>query len=809
MDRKNIEAIFPLAPMQQALLVHSLQARGTDPGFLQLRCTLLGKLDFDAFAGAWQQVMDRHPALRASVHWKEIDRPLQIIHRRLKAPWLRQRWNVGALVEAQKPLDEYLRADREQGLDLSQAPVMRLALFQVRDDRTLFVWSCHHLLLDGWSGALVLREVSELYEAACDGRVLELPPARPYRDYVTWLNEQDLAEAEATWRDRLAGITPTPLPLAGVSDGAGSRVPVFHEQRIDLSVSETAALQSLARRHRVTLNTLLQGAWAALLGYFSDQEDVLFGATVSGRSADLPGIDAMVGLFINTLPVRVRVSPEASFVTVLKAIQERQAGLHRFEHVPVAQIQDWSGVPAHQRLFESLLVVENYPAHASEDEGTRSLLIRNFQGDITSNYPLTLLAAPGEALSLQAVYDSRRFEPAGVARVMRHLQGFLRKAAAGADRRLADLHAAAGEEGAGEAHAGIVQSRIDGSEASGRIVDAGYVAPRDPVELQLARIWERVLQTHPVGVCDDFFDLGGHSLLAVHLFAEVEKAFSRKLPLSLLFELSTIESLARALRDEDWAPSWSSLVPMQPSGSEPALFCMHSWDGQVLMYRDLSRRLAPDRPVYGLQAEGLAGDERLSRVEDIAAHFLREMRSVQPQGPYHLLGICFGAMTAFEIAQQLRAQGEEVAGLYIVDTRPFIVARKGSKGAGGFVRKSVRRARALKQRVVSVLRARTNGQHVATTVTESPYEDATPFDPALRRAWDAYEPRVYPGRITLIRSSEWASRKDKAWHVPAWRKLSTEGADTIVVPGEHASVLQEPHAQIVAERLRFASSAFS
>jgi len=197
----------------------------------------------------------------------------------------------------------------------------------------------------------------------------------------------------------------------------------------------------------------------------------------------------------------------------------------------------------------------------------------------------------------------------------------------------------------------------------------GRVAPRDTLERQLAAIWEQVLKIQPIGVRDNFFDLGGHSLLAVSLFAQLRKALGHNLPLTALFEAPTIEQLAEILRNKGWSESWSSLVPIQPHGSKPPFFCMHAGGGFVLFYRDLAKYLGPDQPVYGLQAQGLDGQGPThNRVEDMAAHYIKEMRAFQPRGPYFLGGECFGGKIAFEVAHQLGLQGEEVALLALFNT---------------------------------------------------------------------------------------------------------------------------------------------
>src|SRR5205085_5133042 len=198
------------------------------------------------------------------------------------------------------------------GFDLNEAPLMRVSLVLLNPTTYQIVWSYHHLLLDGWSISLLLDEVFLCYEAYCRGEVPRLSERRPYRDYITWLQQKDLAGAEAFWRRTLRGFSaPTPLRIDHAAVDGPTSDEDYAEQRAEFTAETTEALQSFARQHRLTLNTLFQGAWALLLSCYSGEEEVVFGATVSGRPLDLRGSQAMIGLFINTLPVRVRVEPQA------------------------------------------------------------------------------------------------------------------------------------------------------------------------------------------------------------------------------------------------------------------------------------------------------------------------------------------------------------------------------------------------------------------------------------------------------------------------------------------------------------------
>ncbi|MCP4662273.1 MAG: non-ribosomal peptide synthetase, partial [bacterium] len=273
-------------------------------------------------------------------------------------------WRGLEPAEQQQRLTACLNADRERGFDLGAPPLMRLALFELEEGVFQFVWSYHHLYLDGWSQALVLREVFRCYEALFQGRPVVLPRPRPYRRYIAWLQTQDLEKARSYWQRVLTGFT-APTLLGPRQDDAPGEHQHYREVRRRLSAAVSSELQSLARGHELTLNTLVQGAWALLLGRYSGHDDVLFGATVAGRPAELPGVESMVGLFINTLPVRVEVQQGEFLVPWLERLQGQQAELRSYEYSPLDQVQKWSGAPAGQPLFEHILVFESYPVDTS------------------------------------------------------------------------------------------------------------------------------------------------------------------------------------------------------------------------------------------------------------------------------------------------------------------------------------------------------------------------------------------------------------------------------------------------------------
>ncbi len=440
MAKNDIEAIYPLSPMQAGMLFHTLYAPASGIYFEQLDCTLHGELNRSAFQQAWQQAVERYAVLRTLFMWERRDKPLQVVRRQVKLPWTEYDWRNMLPDEQQRQLESFLQADRRQGFDLAKAPLMRLVLIRLAEHSYHFIWSFHHLLLDGWSASRLFNEVFTLYEARCRGEDLPLAADRPYRDYIAWLQQQDLGQAETYWRQTLRGFTtPTRLFFDRLPGSGSSPEHEYAEQQVQLSPAATTALQALARQYQVTLNTLVQGAWAILLSRYSGEADVLFGAVVSGRPADLSGVETMMGLFINTLPVRVTVSPQITLAAWLKTLQTRQIEARHYEYSPLAQVQGWSEVARGQALFESILIFENYPVSQPSSAQGQHITIRNVHFFEKTNYPLTIIVEPGPALWLRFSYDSDYFDHAAISRILGHFQTLLEGMVDQPAARLSDL----------------------------------------------------------------------------------------------------------------------------------------------------------------------------------------------------------------------------------------------------------------------------------------------------------------------------------------------------------------------------------
>jgi amino acid adenylation domain-containing protein len=443
MKMKNVEDIYPLSPTQQGMLFHTLYAPQSGIYCEQIGITFRVPLNVPVFKKAWEYVVERHPILRTAFVWEGIDEPLQVVRQKVELPWEEQDWQEESASEQAAYLEAYLRASRTRGFELAQAPLMSFAVLRVSDEVVHFVWNYHHLLLDGVSTNRILQEVFACYQALQEGHAPVLPRPQPYRNYIAWLQEQPLAAAENFWRQHLAGFTaPTPLVM---NRPTHARTAVTTEEssgeyEMRLSRTTTAALQAFARQNQVTLNTLLQGAWALLLSRYSGEDDVTFGITVSTRPATLPGADTMIGLFINSLPMRVPVPPDGQVLPFLKKVQQEQVEVRQYDYSPLVQVQGWSEIPRGQPLFESLLVFENYSQAAAQDaHGEHVTLGSTWWGKERATYPLTLTVAPQAELLLRAGYELARFDEQTIQRLLGHLRQLLEGMVAEPERPLGDI----------------------------------------------------------------------------------------------------------------------------------------------------------------------------------------------------------------------------------------------------------------------------------------------------------------------------------------------------------------------------------
>lgn len=457
--KQNIESIYRLTPAQEGILFHVIQDPGSGAYFQQFTCVLSRDIDDADFEEAWQRTLALHPGMRALFTWEGRENPLQVVRRRVELPF--EVVEDADLARGGDRLESWLIADRKRGFRLDQAPLMRVTLVRdpsgAHDPR--LIWSFHHIALDGWSMRVFLQQVLECYTALKNNQEPPRREALAHEEYVAWLATRDADRARSYWRRLLHGFeTPTDLQLArpGIGSGSGSA-----EVRFSLSGEASEQVRRAAREARVTLNTMLRGAWSILLQRYGSEDDVVFGATVSGRDPALEGAESVVGMCINTVPVRAHVDDTARVRDLLLALQTQQLEGAPFEATSLVEIQHASEVPAGTPLFETILVFENHPVadDADENDATGRVEVRDPRFVERSNYPLALLVIPGDEIEFILVYDYAWFQKSAIERLVAHLRRVLDAAASDTTMSIGDIDVLTPEdrrwlESAASAHGG-------------------------------------------------------------------------------------------------------------------------------------------------------------------------------------------------------------------------------------------------------------------------------------------------------------------------------------------------------------------
>ncbi|WP_409238113.1 amino acid adenylation domain-containing protein [Streptomyces sp. PA5.6] len=454
----ELEDVWPLSPLQEGLVYHALADReGPDAYVVQLILDFEGALDAGAMRAAGQALLDRHANLRAAFWVDDLDEPVQVIARDVELPWEEIDLTHLSSARTEAELRAFADAERARRFELDRPPLLRMALIRhsggvnsAQDGGSRLVVTQHHVLVDGWSSSLMVRELLALYDSKGDDSAL--PPVTPYRDYLVWLSEQDRDGAREAWTRAMAGAEPTHLATTVAASPADVSAPVFPESFVaHLPQDTTAALQARARGLGVTLSTLVQSVWGVLLGRMSGQDDVVFGAVVSGRSPEIPGVESMIGLFINTVPVRVRLDSQDTWADLAVRIQDEQAALLPHQHLSLTDIQRTAGIGD---AFDTVMAVENFPAERKGSAATDTsagdhasrLTATATQGRDATHYPLSLAVSPGEVLKLRLDFRADRFDRRTVAAIADRFMRLLGSVAEDGGQRVGDVQLLSNDE---------------------------------------------------------------------------------------------------------------------------------------------------------------------------------------------------------------------------------------------------------------------------------------------------------------------------------------------------------------------------
>ena len=682
---------FPVSMNQQRLWILDQLQPGIAANHIPVCLRLTGPLVTDALERSLRAVVDRHESLRTTFGFRD-NAPLQLINSSCAIPLQMRDMSTHPGTDLEAQAHSFVREEIRKPFDLRNGPLLRTALLRLGPEHHILVITMHHVVSDGWSAEVLIRELAEDYSAFVAGQEPNLKPLPvQYSDFTILqrhlLGTERIEEQLSFWRRTLAGAPilhnlPCDRPRPERPTYAGAN------QILQLDSGLVSELQRFARHQRSTIFMLLTAAFVVLLFKYGKQKDILLGIPVSGRN--LVETEPLIGFFVNTLVLRTSVANNMTINDLLIQVRESLLDAMSHQDVPFERIVDALRVPrglGYNPLFQ--IMFATFRAAVQSRQFGPLTASPYVIGGNTSRFDLSVNVIEGldNTWWVQAEYSTELFDHPRITSMLEAYTMLLRTILADSHRQISDLQISHFGE---DISANVQQSStpdamptsIAGSSVNGRAhswpdrlsksiasTNTGSAAPPIDVEGKLIDVWQQRLKISSIGVDDDFFSLGGNSLLAIALVAEVNRAFGSKLPVSSLFRDGTIRSMANRLRGRS---AWkSSFVPLTRTGIKPVLFAAGSYSRE---YIDLSRSLGRDQPfyqmdVYALQEERLlAGNPVLTTVQDIAAHFVLDILSLQPSGPFFLAGRCEGGIIALEIARQLQRQGRQIGALMQFDT---------------------------------------------------------------------------------------------------------------------------------------------
>jgi non-ribosomal peptide synthetase component F/thioesterase domain-containing protein len=804
--------VMPTSVAQRRFWVLEQIAPGNPALHMRACVRVTGHLRVDVLERSLQLLVDRHEILRTT--FGKVDEELVQVVASSQGITLPVTSIVGlSATDQESGLWRVIRKEASAPFDLELGPLIRSRLISLGRQEHVLVITTHHILVDGWSQSVIQRDLWDIYEGLSKGNESPLVPlAVQYGDFVhwqqAWLASESCQKQLEFWTKQLA----SPVPVLNFPvDHASRNRPASKGAMETLLLPEdlVRSLKALSQSHEVTMFMLTLAAFGLLLHKYAEQDDFVVGSPVANRS---PETEALVGPFSGPVSLRFNLSGNPTIGELLVRVREMTLEALSHAELPFEVLHDKLEVRSvHGRNPLSQCYFFHQTAFLQPRTLSEVTVTPLPDFALGTHFELQLgLLERREGLRAQLEYNSDLFESSTIQRFLSDFRRVLEAMLGDLNGRVANLPIS-------------ITRRVPFSAETERLPVVAAAAMKDDVERKVTNIWERILGIKSIGSNQNYFELGGTSLLAVRLFAEVEKVFKVKLPLSTLFEAQTIAALAQVLRD-GVAAAWSPLVKIQPGGSRPPFFCVHGGGGAVLIYRDLSKHLGYDQPFYGLQSQGLDGARSyLTRIEDMAALYVKEIKTVQPKGPYLLGGYCMGGTVAYEMAQQLTAAGEVVALLALFDTlnwakipagsfltRLFFQTQRLVFHGGNVLLLSFNNKSQFFHEKWKVLRSRTSvwrGMLLGKMGKRRQGEDK-PESLILAEIWEIndrailnYVPRPYPGVVTDFRPMKQYSKYGSESH---WDSLALGGQEIVTLPVYPAGMLLEPFVKDLAKALKVA-----
>ena len=661
---------YPLSSGQQRLWAFARLTAESSLYTIADAVHLRGELDYTVLEFCINELLQRHETLRA--RFDDLNgEPLQFVDD--YAPIQLSVIDVAGDDEevCQNNLRTHLRAESMRPFDLTQGPLLRTILYRLASQEHVLFVAMHHIVSDGWSFGLFMRELSTIYGAHVAQSQASLPTLPiQYADYAywqqQWLKSEQATRQLAYWQEKLAGAEPLRLP--GDLASPPQRTQRGASRSYALSTALTEKLKSFSRQENTTLFVTLLTAFKVLLNRTTSQTDIVIASPAVGRI--YPELEEIIGYFNNIVVLRTLLAEELSLEALLGYVHQTTVSAYDNQIIPFQNVADLATL-RHVPLARALFTLQDAVENVMDLPGIQAASLAVEQ-DVADFELFLFVEQKPQNLVLDLRYRTDLFSADQIEQMLVSLEMVLETISTNPEQILGAMPRVAWPAASQSVDISKPADVADGLEPEKLSENASDELLPGKLELQLVNIWKKVLNRSAIALTDNFFELGGHSLLALQLFAAIEKEITNgsKLPLALLLKAPTVAQLADALRHEGWSDAWSPLVVIKNGAPEKQpLFLVHAAGGNVLVYQDLARRLEIDQPVYGLQSQGLDGVHPLqSSVEEMAALYVREIQSVQPQGPYLLGGYCMGGTIALEMAQQLKAQGQEVALLALFET---------------------------------------------------------------------------------------------------------------------------------------------
>ena len=436
--RQSISALYHLSGLQQGLLFHSLYETGFGTYVHQFGCDLIGT-DLNIFKQSWNSVIRAHSILRSAFYYDVFSVPVQCVYKEVELPVeFQDLRNMGKQAQ-ENAVSDYENTDRYKSFDYKTAPLMRLALLQVSDNRYRMIWTWHHILFDGWSMPVLMEEFLTTYEALAGGNKINPVKEDVYEEYIRYMDRVDKAKEEHYWRNYLKGVEEnTLLPFIGSTNERTKGAGTYKTLTLQLDSAATLMVQRYAQSNHITLNTVMQGVWACLLHQYTGKDNIVFGVIVSGRPEDLTGIEKRVGLYINAVPFHTNVQDQKNMINWLQNLQTEQVESRQYQYTALSDIQGWTGIQGD--LFDNLLVFDNYPVSKIISSRQWSLQVENPQLHEQNNYPLSIvIISNADQITIQFLYNTALIHEAYANSLRNHFEHVLLQVASGKCDSIGDL----------------------------------------------------------------------------------------------------------------------------------------------------------------------------------------------------------------------------------------------------------------------------------------------------------------------------------------------------------------------------------